>query len=134
MSDRPDLDEAMRIAEAGGLKLTGGKYAPDVHPTPELDKALSAKDDPDFLSRQIRGAYYLGYLASENKAEYNETTAAGLIKNLHEFVQDLTAAVPEKDQQNYSHIESAHKAEGWNMAIDTTTTAQAAILEKWGLK
>lgn len=29
MSDRPDLDKAIKIAQAGGLKITGGKYAPD---------------------------------------------------------------------------------------------------------
>lgn len=28
MSDRPDLDKAIEIAQAGGLKITGGKYAP----------------------------------------------------------------------------------------------------------
>ena len=29
MSDRPDLDGAIRIAQEGGLKITGGKYAPN---------------------------------------------------------------------------------------------------------
>lgn len=28
MSDRPDLDEAASILQAGGFKITGGKYAP----------------------------------------------------------------------------------------------------------
>jgi hypothetical protein len=29
MSDRPDLDEAINILQAGGFTILGGKYAPD---------------------------------------------------------------------------------------------------------
>lgn len=28
MSDRPDLDKAIQILQDGGIKITGGKYAP----------------------------------------------------------------------------------------------------------
>lgn len=45
MSDRPDLDEAIKIAQAGGLKITGGKYAPNPA-KPDVDEILA---DPNCL-------------------------------------------------------------------------------------
>ena len=35
MSDRPDLDEAIKILQEGGFKVTGGKYAPETPPKQE---------------------------------------------------------------------------------------------------
>jgi hypothetical protein len=39
MSDRPDLDEAIKILQAGGIKITGGRYAP-VDPVTGIKPAL----------------------------------------------------------------------------------------------
>lgn len=41
MSDRPDLDKAIEIAQAGGLKITGGKYAP-IDPKTGIKPTLGA--------------------------------------------------------------------------------------------
>jgi hypothetical protein len=48
MSDRPDLDEAIRILQAGGIKITGGRYAP-IDPVTGIKPSLGADDAPTDL-------------------------------------------------------------------------------------
>lgn len=49
MCDRPDLDEAMNILQAGGFNITGGKYAPKsnpLDPQQDIEGELGASEKP----------------------------------------------------------------------------------------
>lgn len=50
MSDRPDLDEAISILQAGGIKVVGGKYAP---PEVQAEWVRKLKDEQEIPTNPI---------------------------------------------------------------------------------